>query len=379
MRRLVALDLPAAPAFVDAIKKCFDAGDAITPLDQRLDAPARDRVLRALQPTHIIGREGELRRLEGGKPADEDDAVVIATSGTTGEQKAVVLTTTAIRASAAATNAALAVDAEADHWVCALPLSHVGGLSVVLRALDSGTPLTLLDRFDVDRYEQALTKGATLTSLVPTTLARLGTPRSDRFRVILLGGSAMPETLADNVVTTYGMTETGSGVVYGGFPLRDVEIKVLDSGEIALRCPMLLRCYRDGVDPKDTEGYFPTGDAGYMDETGRLVVHGRTGDLIISGGENVWPTAIEHLLAGLPGVQEIGIAGVADREWGQRVVGIVVASNGETPEISELNDRCRAEIGPWATLKALRVVDALPRTAIGKLDRRALARLANEA
>jgi O-succinylbenzoic acid--CoA ligase len=307
---------------------------------------------------------------------DDGDLVVISTSGTTGEPKGVVLTYDAVVASAIATSSRLGVSAEHDHWLCALPLNHVGGLSVVMRSFITGTRLTLFDRFDIARFEQAISDGATLTSLVPTTLARLGRKRSDRFRKILLGGSSMPPELPGNVVTTYGMTETGSGVVYDGMPLDDVEIEIRSGGEIALRCPMLLRCYRDGTDPKDERGFFGTGDIGAVDVTDRLQVFGRNNELIISGGENIWPVEVERLLTGVPGVAEIGIAGIEDSEWGQRIVGVVVTTPDAVLSLDALNERCRAHIGPWAVLKDLIVVEALPRTAIGKLDRRQLTRLA---
>lgn len=283
-----------------------------------------------------------------------------------------VLTDEAVLASARATSTRLGVDPASDHWLCALPLNHVGGLSVALRAMLTETPLTLLERFDIEQFNRALSLGATLTSLVPTTLARLGSERAGRFRKILLGGSAMPHDLATNIVTTYGMTETGSGVVYDGIALSKVEIKIEHDGEIALRCPMALRCYRDGTEALDALGFFHTGDIGELDTLGSLHIFGRSSELIITGGENVWPVALEQLLVSSPGVEEIGVIGIKDDEWGERVVGVVVPSPGRLPELDSLNERVRAEIGPWAILKELRLVEALPRTAIGKLDRRAL-------
>ncbi len=378
MRRLVALDLPAGPDFVGYMAECFDKNEAIAPLDQRLEGRARDRVLRALRPTDIIDRYGERRRLEGGEMVEDRDLVVVATSGTTGEPKGVILDEDAVYASAHATSARLGVDRASDHWLGSLPLSHVGGLSVVLRAYVTGTPLTLLERFDIEKIDRALKNGATLTSLVPTTLARLGRSRQDRFRKILLGGSAISHDPGDNTVTTYGMTETGSGVVYDGFPLDGVEIEIRERGEIALRCPMLLRCYRDGTDPRDARGFFVTGDIGALESSGRLRVFGRTSELIISGGENIWPAAIEQLLITMPGVEEIGIVGVNDSEWGQRVVAFVVPEPEHAPDIEMLNFACRSEIGPWAVIKELHLVGALPKTAIGKVDRRALGAFVND-
>lgn len=378
MRRLVVLDLPGGPTFIDMVRRCLDAGEAFSPLDQRINGPARQRVLAALAPTDLIDQRGERHVLSGGRMVEDGDLVVVATSGTTGQPKGVILTDEAIAASARATSTGLGVDPANDHWLCSLPLNHVGGLSVVLRSLLTETKLTLLDHFDVELFDQALHEGATLTSLVPTTLKRLGDKRSAQFRKILLGGSAMPADLPDNVVTTYGMTETGSGVVYDRTPLGGVEIKITESGEIALRCPMLLRTYRNGIDPKDSDGYFRTGDVGSINEHGELQVLGRKSELIISGGENVWPVAIEQLLTGLPGIDEIAVAGVDDAEWGQRVVAIVVTNDKTTIDLAVLNDRCRNEIGPWAMMSELFYVNELPRTTIGKLDRVGIAKIINE-
>ncbi|HUY07309.1 MAG TPA: AMP-binding protein [Acidimicrobiales bacterium] len=372
MRRLVALDLPAGPDFVRYMTECFNKNEAISPIDQRLEGRARERVLSALRPTDVIDRFGEHHVLNNGEMVEDKDLVVVATSGTTGEPKGVVLTEAAVRASAIATSSRLGVDPDSDHWLGCLPLNHVGGLSVALRSVLTGTAVTLLERFDIERIDQALDEGATLTSLVPTTLSRLGSSRQERFRKILLGGSTIIHEPGPNTVATYGMTETGSGVIYDGYPLDQVEIEIGEGGEIALRCPMLLRCYRDGTDPRDSRGFFHTGDIGTLDDVGRLQVFGRISELIISGGEHVWPVALEQLLIDMPGVEEIGIVGIDDKEWGQRVVGVVVPQSHRSPDIELLNEVCRREIGPWAMLKELHLVGALPRTSIGKLDRSAL-------
>ena len=244
---------------------------------------------------------------------------MLATSGTTGEPKGVVLTHDAVRASALATSARLGVT-PADHWLACLPLSHVGGLSVVTRAMVTGTPVTVLPGFDADRVEReaAVARRSSRWSPPPST----GSTRA-LFRTIVLGGARPPAGLPPNVVTTYGMTETGSGVVYDGVPLDGVEVRLDDDGQIHLRGPMLLRAYRDGTDPRDADGWLPTGDLGSWAPDGRLVVHGRAGDLIITGGENVWPEPVEAVIAGLRGVGGVAVAGVDDPTWGQRVVAFV--------------------------------------------------------
>ena len=225
-----------------------------------------------------------------GDEVDDGDALVVATSGSTGAPKGVVLTHDAIAASAEATSRRLEVTTD-DHWLACLPLSHVGGLSVVTRALHTGTRLTVLPGFDADAVAAV---GATLVSLVATALRRID---PSIFRTIVLGGSRPPADRPPNTVTTYGMTETGSGVVYDGVPLDGVEVRLDDDAEVWLRGPMLMRCYRDGSSPFDADGWLPTGDLGRWLDDGRLHVDGRRGDLIITGGENVWPEAVEAILA----------------------------------------------------------------------------------
>jgi o-succinylbenzoate---CoA ligase len=352
VRRLVVMEARGTGAFVDRLRRAWDEGDAVLPLDPRLPAPARDRVLAAARP---------------GEPVDDGDALVVATSGTTGVPKAAVLTHDAVAASARATSARLGVDPGSDRWLACLPLAHVGGLSVVTRAVLTATPLTVHDGFDADDVEAAADDGCTLVSLVPSALARLD---ASGFRTVVVGGSAMPPDLPANAVTTYGMTETGSGVVYDGEPLDGVEIRVVDR-EVKVRAPMLLRAYRDGTDPKDPAGWYATGDAGAWDDaTGRLRVFGRVGDLVITGGENVWPTAVEQVLGRVPSVREVAVVGRPDDDWGQRVVALVVpADPTDPPSLAALRDAVKQELPAYAAPRELQLVAALPRTASGKVAR----------
>jgi len=282
---------------------------------------------------------------------------VATTSGTTGEPKGVVLTHDAVLASATATSARLAVDPWRDRWLSVLPLAHVGGLSVVTRALLTDTPLS----FDPDD------RRATLVSMVATQVRRTDV---SRFRAVVVGGAAPPADLPPNAVTTYGMTETGSGVVYDGAPLDGVEVRAVD-GELQLRAPMLLRAYRDGRDPKDADGWLATGDAGEVAD-GRVTVHGRVGDVIVTGGEKVWPDPVEAVLRRVPGVAEVAVAGAPDEEWGQRVVAFIEV-DADPPSLAELRDAVKAELPAYAAPKEVVVVTSLPRTALGKVQRALLA------
>jgi O-succinylbenzoic acid--CoA ligase len=344
--RLVALDLPGGPAFVDELRRIWDRGDAALPVDQRLPRPAKAALLTAMRV---------------GDPVEPGDALVVATSGSTGEPKGVVLTHDAVAASATATSDRLAVTDD-DHWLACLPLSHVGGLSVVTRALHSGTRLTVLPGVDAAAIDAC---DATLVSLVATALPRVDTTR---FRLIVLGGSRPPVDRPANTVATYGMTETGSGVVYDGVPLDGVEVRIDGDGQILLRGSMLLRCYRDGTVPFDAGGWFPTGDVGRWLPDGRLHVDGRRGDLIITGGENVWPEAVEAALADHPAVADVLVRGVDDPEWGQ-IVEAVIVPVGDPPTLDSLRDHVKGRHPAYLAPRRLTVVTSLPRTTLGKLRR----------
>jgi o-succinylbenzoate---CoA ligase len=369
--QLVAIDQPGGPEFVGSLRAVWDRGDAAFPVDQRLPEPARARLLDAMAPGRILGPGGEERRRRGGRPVDEGDALVVATSGSTGEAKGVVLTHDAVRASALATSSRLAVT-PADRWLACLPLSHVGGLGVVTRALVTDTPLTVLRGFDADAVSAAAHAGATLVSLVATTLARVD---PTLFRTIVLGGATPPAGLPANVVVTYGSTETGSGVVYDGRPLDGVDVALGIDGEIRVRGPMLLRAYRDGTCPLDADGWYATGDLGEWSDDGRLVVRGRRGDLIITGGENVWPEPVERVLREHPGIADVAVLGAPDAEWGHVVVAAVVpADRDRPPTLAELRAVVSGVLPTYCAPRRLALVARIPRSPLGKPLRPQLAK-----
>jgi O-succinylbenzoic acid--CoA ligase len=357
---LVAIAIPTGPRFVSELTRTLDAGDAALPVDPRLPLPAARALLAAMCPAVVVDEAGERQRWHDPAPVEEGDAVVVATSGTTGEPKGVVLTHAAVRASAEATSRRLGVDPARDRWLAVLPVAHIGGLALVMRALVTGTPLT----FDVDDPD------ATLTAMVPTQLERHDTAR---FRAVLAGGSADWRERDAHVVHTYGMTETGSGVVYDGVALDGVDVRVDGRDEVHVRAPTLLRCYRDGSVPVSAEGWLATGDVGDYDAEGRLVVRGRRAEVIVSGGEKVWPAPVEAALRRVGGVADVAVGGVTDSEWGERVVAYVVPAPGHPPPVLDaLRSAVCDELPRYMAPRELVLVDQIPRTANGKISRNRL-------
>ena len=372
MHKLIAVAMPANERFAITLKRIWDSGDALLPLDTRASKESTRILLEKMEPSELIDSKGDHIKLPHGVPVEEDDAVVVATSGTTGEPRGVVLTHQAVFASALATSKRLEVDPNKDHWLACLPLAHIGGLSVVMRAILTGTKVTLLEKFSPAAVEEAaIHGGANLVSLVPTALKRID---PSLFLKILIGGSAMLDELPPNAVTTYGMTETGSGVVYDGIPLDGVEMRIAEDGQILLKGPMLLRCYRDGHDPKSADGWLATKDLGHLGEDGRLHVDGRIDELIISGGEKIWPQSVERVLAEHPKVREVAITGIPDPYWGQAVVALIVPTDiDNAPSLDELREMVSDKLAPYAAPKRAFNVSDLPRTNLGKLQRSALA------
>ncbi len=224
----------------------------------------------------------------------------------------------------------------------------------------------------------------THVSLVATALQRLD---PSVFTCVLLGGSRVPEDLPPNVVATYGMTETGSGVVYDGWPLDGVEVAFRpsprrqraptrapeaksSSGPPCCSAAIGAATTAGWLDPTARADWFATGDAGRLSGEGKLVVSGRIDDVITTGAEKVWPDVVERILAAHPGVAEVAVWKRPDPEWGERVVAWVVPTD-DGPSLDELRQMVTDGIAPWAAPKELVLVDDLPRTAAGKVRRRA--------
>ena len=334
---------------------------------------------------------------------------LIYTSGTTGQPKGAMLTAGNHwwSATASALNLGLHDD---DRWLAVLPLFHIGGLAILLRGAIYGMPVVLPARFDPAAAVRSLeTDGITITSLVAIMLQRMldvGTnrPWPRHFRCALLGGGPAPQPLLERcaaqglpVVQTYGMTETASQAVTlapadalrklgaAGLPLLPLDLQLeLDGraaavgevGEICLRGPMLTPGYHGRPEATAAalrDGWFHTGDLGYRDAEGYLYVVERRSDLIISGGENVYPAEVEAVLLAHPAVAEAGVVGTADSRWGQVPIAFLVPRAGvPLPEEAELLSFCRGRLAAYKVPQRLIITAELPRTASGKLRRNEL-------
>lgn len=368
MQNLLAIDLPLGPSLEVTIRHCVEHEQPFCVLDQRLSPRRKDEELALLEASAVLDASGQRERSEG-RQVDDEVGLVMLTSGSSGVPKAAELNWTALRASAEMTQASLR-STTPPVWFACLPANHIGGLAVLLRAMFTDASLVWNNDGDI---EGAAALGATHVSLVRTQLARNDVSGYHR---VLLGGARPPEALPDNVITTWGMTETGSGVVYDGYPLDGVELSTVD-GELCVRTPTLFRSYRNAarpciIGPDGRDDWFPTGDAAEIID-GRLHVRGRLGFVINTGGEKLWPEDLEAVLTSLEGITDVAVTSVEDPEWGQRVVALVVADHsGLDDEIRDVASEC---IGPWAKPKEIRYVVAIPRTASGKIRRSELANL----
>ncbi len=412
----VAIALPAGVGFAKALHACFLLGAVAVPIDLRLSGAERDTLtkgaaalveepLRERAPwragevgaSEQIGREGAqeqpARTAAGGHGAEHDldaTAIVIHTSGTTSQPKPIELTYGNLLWSALGSGVALGVD-PSERWLCALPLSHVGGLSILIRSAIYGTTAVVHERFETERVLDALShERITLVSLVATTLSRLldaGLREPPDLRCALTGGGPVPDALLTRaleagvpVAETYGLTEccsqaataplalvSGHTTQPGGVPLFCARVEIADDEEILLSGPTV------APGSVSDDGRLHTGDLGRIDEHGFLRVTGRKADTIVTGGENVAPAEVEAVLERHPGVREAAVVGREDPQWGEVVTAIVVVASGEGLDEDELREHCTASLAPYKVPKRYVLVSApLPRTRSGKLLRRRL-------
>ena len=330
----------------------------------------------ALPPGTAFAIELHAHLLAGPTPGEHDldrVAVEVRTSGTTAEPRSVPLTYGNWLWSALGSAAALGVDPN-ERWLCAMPLTHVGGLSILIRSAIYGTTAIVHERFETGAVLEELMRpgGVTLVSLVPTTLARLldaGLATPPTLRTILLGGAPIPPVLLERAVQagvpvtpTYGLTEACSQVATDGRPLFCTTVELADDGEVVVSGPT--------VSPA-CGGRLHTGDLGSWGDDGRLRIFGRKADTIITGGENVAPAEVEAVLDQHPGVIETAVLGEPDPEWGESVWALVRL--GAPTKTAELTAWCRERLAPHEVPKRIVITEKpLPRTASGKLLRRSI-------
>ncbi|KAA3648056.1 MAG: o-succinylbenzoate--CoA ligase [Chloroflexi bacterium] len=331
---------------------------------------------------------------------------IFFTSGTTGKPKGARLTFNNHFWSASASAYRLGVLPD-DRWLLCMPLYHIGGQAIVLRSCLYGKAIELQDGFDVDAVYQSMANGqTTLVSLVPTMLHRIldkydTSAFPEALRCILLGGAqtrddliARSHELGLPIALTYGLTEAASQVATAlpegvrrkpgsvGKPLMFTEITIQDEdghklstneiGEIIVSGPTVMAGYEG---QSDADGSINTGDLGYLDEDGDLWVVNRRSDLIVSGGENVYPAEVEAALLKHPAVQEACVVGIDDTEWGQHVAVALVATDIDK---DELLDFARKYLAGYKLPRTLVFVRKLPRTASGKVIREKVRQIIND-
>lgn len=428
----LALLLPGGVRFAAWFHAVALAGRAVLPLNTRLTAAELSRQLRDSHSAWLLGEAGDTRldeiarsshglavrsapdldalppaagSLPGETFADDETLAVLFTSGTTSRARGACLGWGAFRASAEGAEERLG-SVVGRRWLACMPLFHVGGLSILLRSALFGGPVRVHERFDPCAVSDALDRGDIAgLSLVPTMLSRLlalrdGLRAPGGLEVLLLGGAPIPPGLLQRaldagypVSTTYGLTEscsqaatssparTGARAAAPMLPLRGVEIRIVDGeqvlaagepGEIVLRGPVVMQGYLHDADATARAlrgGWLHTSDIGCLDAGGGLHVLDRRDDLVITGGENVYPAEVEAVLLDHPGVAEAGVAGVPDADLGARVVAWIVCESGASLDAAALESFCRTRLAGYKVPRQFHFVAALPRTAAGKLQR----------
>ncbi|PQL12821.1 o-succinylbenzoate--CoA ligase [Veillonella rogosae JCM 15642] len=325
---------------------------------------------------------------------DRDIAVIMNTSATTGQFKSVPLRWGQIRAHVQASKEVLG-KTEQDNWLMVLPLFHVSGLSILLRSLYNGTAVTILPKYDKTQVLKLIeSENINMMSLVPTILTQLEPSIiHHNLRVILLGGEFIPMALIDAcekkslpIYKTYGMTETFSqSVTFSvldyphkrdsvGKPLPGMQVRIdkpdADGvGEIHLTGPMVMTGY---IDKEPIDGDLNTDDIGYVDEDGFVYILNRRKDLIISGGENIYPKELEDLVYTLPSVKECAVVPVPDPKWGQVPALFVAFHDGESMTADEIVSFMTKSLAKYKVPKYVKILPALPRNGTGKIVRNEL-------
>ena len=380
-----------AEATVDtalAVHAAWYLGATVVPLHPRLTAGEHAALLDEARPVHRIDLP-----LVPGVPVPvgpaADPLAILFTSGTTGRSKGAVLSAAAFAAAADASALNLGWRDD-DRWLLALTPAHVGGLSILIRCLRARRTVVL----GPVAPETIARHRVTLVSLVPTQAQRLlaaGWSPPAHVRALLLGGGPAPPALlaaTDDggwpVLTTYGLTEACAQVTTqrpgtrnrgergSGPPLPGVGVRISAAGTIQVGGPTLMTGYLHHAAPFTEDGWLETGDVGRLDDAGCLHVLARRSDLIVSGGENVYPAEVEAVLLEVPGVTAACVFGVADEDWGQIVCAALVCQ-GQGPDDEAVKMHLAARLAGFKRPRRVARLDALSVAGSGKIDRAATA------
>ena len=355
------------------------------------------------------------------EPADPDDAALqLYTSGTTGHPKGAVLSNRnlfALRKHSAEEAHAYTKWEDDEVVLIAMPCAHIGGTGLGIMAMASGLPGLVQAEFAPDSVFDAIEKGgATRLFIVPAALQMMvNHPRCrsvdySRLKYILYGAAPIPlellrqcmDVFSAEFIQVYGMTETTGTICMlppedhdpngnkrmrsAGKPLPGVELRVVDGagndvpvgdvGEIWTRSSNNMIGYWNLPDAtKGTVaegGWIKTGDAGYLDDDGYLYIHDRVKDMIITGGENVYPAEVESAIYGHPDVLEVAVIGVPDDKWGEAVKAVCVPKPGTQVDSESVISWARERIAGFKVPRSVDVIEALPRNASGKILRKDL-------
>ncbi len=370
------------------IHALMKTGAVLLPLSPKLSDSERAAALAASGVTVDLDDPSRLTQTEADMPLlgehdMEDTHCRILTSGSTGDPHTVALSYGNHLFSAMGSAFNIGVD-PGDRWLCALPTSHISGLSIVMRSAIYGTGMILQDGFDTGAVATAIERdGANVISLVSTMLNRLLDDEVDLSgtRAILVGGGPVPQSVLAEalsrgapVIQTYGLTETCSQVTT--LEIAEARRKVGSVGRPLLTSH--LRIHEDEIlvqgptvsaDALDSDGWLHTGDVGRIDDEGFLFVEGRTDEMIISGGENVIPAEVEEVLISHPSVAEVAVVGRSDPEWQQAVTAVIVPVNGSDLSADLIREFCDGKLAPYKVPKRVEFADSLPKTPSGKVRR----------
>lgn len=420
----VAILAKSNPEFVFVMYGCLHVGCEMVMLNERLAAPELAYQIDDSKAEFVLADDELQEKVADRNPVlfsvvretvpgsfevqpqwDKERTIsIMYTSGTTGNPKGVRQTAENHFSSAVSSALNIGISPE-DVWLCSVPLFHISGFSILMRSLIYGMGVRLYEKFDAKRSAEEICNGTvTHMSLVGVMLERVlsnveeaSMNASPRFKAILAGGGPIPvayiqraERCGIPVLQTYGMTETSSQTTTlqsadaerkigsSGKPLFLYQVKIEgtgqpgEKGEILIQGPQVTPGYIGKFSDRNVkeDGWLHTGDIGYMDEEGFLFVIDRRSDLIVSGGENIYPAEIEKVLLAHPAVREAGVCGVTDAQWGEIPAAFVVLN--APAEAEELIDYCKDQIASYKVPKRLSFVEALPRNASNKLLRREL-------